>query len=560
MHFSSRASQPEVRSPAPQPALSSVTQKSQVFYAVVQHDFEAERQDELDAKRGDAITVVAQSNREWFVAKPIGRLGRPGLIPASFVEIHDPSTGKPITDIEGIMDRGELPKVDDWKKAMLSYKQNSISLGVLEPTNKGPVTDSPFPASSKPDVPSNHTFTTPDPISPPTLRPLPDGLLLCADVISFHYEMEECWFRIDALYQPYQQPEDSELPPARQLILFRVYNDFYDFQVSLLEAFPREGGRHSPHPRILPFMPGPAEDVDDALTAVRRGELDTYIHDLCSLARSGARYILEHQIVREFLSIKPGDFENEVEPQTQELASLFDTEVGTMQGDSAVMNEVYDQDIRDKMEELHVENDGREESGRDEDRYSQSPVPPLESNLRPHIQNTPSESGTRKYNQTHGRTDSSTSFYSRSHSPYPDNNNSPQNDSHLQSQSQYDNGHHNTTSTPSASLFNSLPLRNRSYSNATSNPNSPQISAANPQIAFVKIKIFDRVADDLVAIRVHPKVTHSELMEKVQARLGSDVTILRYRDSITNTFVGLGSDEDLRLWIEGTRKHVLYAD
>jgi bud emergence protein 1 len=49
-------------------------------------------------------------------------------------------------------------------------------------------------------------------------------------------------------------------------------------------------------------------------------------------------------------------------------------------------------------------------------------------------------------------------------------------------------------------------------------------------------------------------------MEKVQARLGSDVTILRYPDSITNTFVGLGGDEDLRVWMEGTDKHVLYAD
>jgi len=557
---SGRASQLEVRSPAP--ALPSVSQKSQVFYAIVQHDFEAERPDELDAKRGDAITVVAQSNREWFVAKPIGRLGRPGLIPASFVEIHDPSTGKPITDIEGIMDRGELPKVDDWKKAMLSYKQNSISLGVLEPTNKGPVTDSPFPASSKPDVPSYHTSTTPDPISPPTLELLPDGLLLCADVISFHYEMDEYWFRIDALYQPYQQPGDSELPLAKQLILFRVYNDFYDFQVSLLDAFPREGGRHPPHPRILPFMPGPAEDVDDALTAVRRGELDTYIHDLCSFGRSEARYILEHRIVREFLSLKPGDFENEVEPQTQELASLFDTEFGTMQGGNTVVNELYDQDIRDKIGELHVENEEREESGHNEDRYSQSPIPLLEGDLRRHNENTrpPSESGTRNYNQTRERTNSSASFYSRSHSPYPDSNNSAQNGSHLQSQSHFDDGHHNTASTPSASLFNSLPLRNRSYSNATSNPNSPQISAANPQIAFVKIKIFDRVSDDLIAIRVHPKVTHSELMEKVHARLGSDVTILRYRDSITNTFVGLGSDEDLRLWMEGTRKHVLYAD
>ena len=569
MRLSSHTSQLGVQGAALslQPAPPPVSQRSQVFYAIVQHDFEAERPDELDAKRGDAITVVAQSNREWFVAKPIGRLGRPGLIPASFVEIHDPSTGKPIADIEGIMDRGELPKVDDWKKAMLSYKQNSITLGVLEPTNKGPVTDSPFPASSRPDIPSHQSFATPDLTRPPTPQLLPDGLLLDADVVSFHYEMEEYWFRIDALYQPYQKSEDSELPPAKQLILFRVYNDFYDFQVSLLDAFPREGGRHPPHPRVLPFMPGPAEDVDDALTAVRRGELDTYIHDLCGLTRSGARYILEHQIVREFLSLKPGDFENEVEPHSQELISLFDTEAVTMQDDSTVVDEGYGQGIRNKLGDLCVDDEGREESDQDEERYSQSPVPPLESDLRPHSQNTrrPPSGGTRKYNQTHERTRSSISFHSRPHSPYPDRNDSPQpnrNGSHLQPEPRYDNGHHHTVSTPSAS-FHSLPgasLRDRSHSNAVSNLNSPRISAANPQTAFVKIKIFDRIADDLVAIRVHPKVTHSELMEKVQARLGSDVTVLRYRDSITNTFVGLGSDEDLRLWMEGTGKHVLYAD
>ena len=66
----------------------TVPTKTPVFYAVVLHDFAAERADELDANRGDLITVVAQSNREWFVAKPIGRIARPGLIPVSFVEIQ----------------------------------------------------------------------------------------------------------------------------------------------------------------------------------------------------------------------------------------------------------------------------------------------------------------------------------------------------------------------------------------------------------------------------------------------------------------------------------------
>lgn len=76
----------------------------------------------------------------------------------------------------------------------------------------------------------------------------------------------------------------------------------------------------------------------------------------------------------------------------------------------------------------------------------------------------------------------------------------------------------------------------------------------------MKIKIFDRVADDLIAIRVHPRVTHAELMDKVQARLGGEVANLKYRDSLTNMFVGLDSDEELRAWIEGTDKHVLFAD
>lgn len=68
--------------------------KPSPLYGVVQHGFRAERADELDAKRGEPIIVIAQSNHEWFVAKPIGRLGGPGLIPVSFVAISDTTTGK----------------------------------------------------------------------------------------------------------------------------------------------------------------------------------------------------------------------------------------------------------------------------------------------------------------------------------------------------------------------------------------------------------------------------------------------------------------------------------
>lgn len=39
--------------------------KHQPLYAIVQYDFHAERPDELEAKAGEPIVVIAQSNHEW---------------------------------------------------------------------------------------------------------------------------------------------------------------------------------------------------------------------------------------------------------------------------------------------------------------------------------------------------------------------------------------------------------------------------------------------------------------------------------------------------------------
>ena len=87
---------------------------SPMVYGVVQYDFQAERPDELDAKAGEAIIVIAQSNPEWFVAKPIGRLGGPGLIPVSFIELRDMQSGQAVTDPLDAVRRAGVPKVEDW--------------------------------------------------------------------------------------------------------------------------------------------------------------------------------------------------------------------------------------------------------------------------------------------------------------------------------------------------------------------------------------------------------------------------------------------------------------
>ena len=127
---SSRA--PAFGSPKEGSSPTSPTTKTQVLYAVVQHDFAAERPDELEAKAGDPNSVVAQSNREWFVAKPIGRLGGAGFIPVSFVKVYDPITNRPIRDVDTLIDQGALPGVKEWKRQMLDYRAASIPLGVLD--------------------------------------------------------------------------------------------------------------------------------------------------------------------------------------------------------------------------------------------------------------------------------------------------------------------------------------------------------------------------------------------------------------------------------------------
>ncbi|KAH9059344.1 hypothetical protein EDB87DRAFT_787308 [Lactarius vividus] len=46
-----------------------------------------------------------------------------------------------------------------------------------------------------------------------------------------------------ACTQPIDLSGSSTLPPAKDLVLFRTYKDFFDLQTALLETFPREGGR-----------------------------------------------------------------------------------------------------------------------------------------------------------------------------------------------------------------------------------------------------------------------------------------------------------------------------
>lgn len=94
----------------------------------------------------------------------------------------------------------------------------------------------------------------------------------------------------------------------------------------------------------------------------------------------------------------------------------------------------------------------------------------------------------------------------------------------------------------------------------------PAGGAGGPTPPFIKIKIFHRANDDLVAIRVPPGVTHSSLLEKVRDRLGNNINVLRYRDTSPDAPAGgsgmmrISDDEDLKEWLASGAKLTLYAD
>ncbi|KAI0299740.1 hypothetical protein B0F90DRAFT_1726930 [Multifurca ochricompacta] len=526
-----------VRSPSLLSPLPSSIPKTQAFYAVVLHDFVAERPDELDAKAGDAISVS------------IGRLGKPGLIPVSFVEVRDPATGKPIPDVGTLMDNGTLPRVEDWKKQMLSYKANSIALGVLEDPTLTPASSNPISVTN-PNTPSANPsislqaaspFSQHDrqlePERPPSPPALPDGLLLSASVVSFHFEMDEYWFH---------------------LVLFRAYNDFFDYQTALLDSFPHEAGRGGKHPRIVPFMPGPTDDVDDILSATRQEELDDYLRHLCRLNRTTARYILEHHLTREFLVLKPGDTEREVEPQYDCMAEVgwYDPSedpqpVSVIEPPSPI------DDVVRKLQQASFKPVAARNSDSEGSDYGDDPdpIPFPKSNSYPPRQHTRSASSSKPNLSMLGPVPPGSARNGNGYNG-------------AANHGTYRDSAYSRSSASSSSRWaeSSSPMRSSGGGSARSvgggSAGAPVISASNPQTAFIKIKIFDRIQDDLIAIRVHPRVTHEQLLDKVQQRLGGQVARLSYRESGEDgeDYVPLQQDGDVLSWIGSTDKHVLYAD
>ncbi|WDK16925.1 SH3 domain-containing protein [Colletotrichum graminicola] len=301
-----------------------------MVYGIVMYDFVAERADELEAKAGEAIIVIAQSNPEWFVAKPIGRLGGPGLIPVSFVEIRDMATDTAVGDASNAIKKAGIPKVEEWKKMAADYKNSSITLGKFDngaPPQQGSIEQGmermSIQQGSRTSSQNGNNYQQQQQQQQQQLQQQqqqqqqqavyqrtsqqaggqaspyakPASQLyapISARIPRYCFAEDKYWFVIEAV-----------LEDGRHWELSRYYEDFYDFQIALLTEFPDEAGNTGTQKRTLPYMPGPVNYVTDAITEGRLHNLDAYVKNL--LAQPA--YIARCTLVKQFFAPREGDYE-----------------------------------------------------------------------------------------------------------------------------------------------------------------------------------------------------------------------------------------------------------
>lgn len=306
-----------------------------MVYGIVMYDFKAERPDELEAKEGEAIIVIAQSNPEWFVAKPITRLGGPGLIPVSFIEIRDMATGLPVPDAQEAVQRAGVPKVEEWKKMAADYKNGSIPLGKLEsgPSQLQQGMDRLSMSSVRQSGYGVNGYGAGSAVS--RLSASMTALNLTTSSQNQSQQRVNSAYGAHSHFNRRSSPEllapvrasvprycfaddifwfivEAQMSDGRHWELSRLYQDFYDLQINLIQEYPLEAGNVKGHERSLPYMPGPVTYVTDNISNGRRANLDEYIKNLLKLGP----HVTNGPLVRRFFAPREGDYE--IDPELAE--------------------------------------------------------------------------------------------------------------------------------------------------------------------------------------------------------------------------------------------------
>ncbi|RAL63914.1 hypothetical protein DID88_003102 [Monilinia fructigena] len=191
-----------------------------------------------------------------FVAKPIGRLGGPGLIPVDYIEIRDMGTGKAVPNPQEAVQRAGVPKVEEWKRMAADYKNSSITLGKFE---------------------------------------VPNGASQ-----QQQQQMQQNMERLSLQQNSRQSQQNSQGYDQRQSQQAKAQPVQQVPQKPLFCAIELDLSIRS-----LPYMPGPVSYVTDAITEGRQHNLDAYVKNLLTQPP----YISRCTLVKQFFAPREGDYE-----------------------------------------------------------------------------------------------------------------------------------------------------------------------------------------------------------------------------------------------------------
>lgn len=263
---------------------------TQTLYAVTLFDFKAERDDELDISAGENLVICAHHDFEWFIAKPITRLGGPGLVPVLYVKIIDMLGGaaEARDDPAALISHYKIPTVEQWKEQTAKYEALTIPLGHF--------------SNGAPPVSSNTQYFQHESQLNRLSLSMSRVCVTEASVDAYHLD-----------HGRYQYSVVARLLNGRVRYLSRFYQDFYDLQVKLLELFPFEAGKIENLRRIIPLIPGPLINVNDLISKLRREKLDYYLRNLIALPS----HISRSEEVLALFEVLDNGFDKEVTDSTK---------------------------------------------------------------------------------------------------------------------------------------------------------------------------------------------------------------------------------------------------
>ncbi|KAL9635261.1 MAG: hypothetical protein Q9164_003573 [Protoblastenia rupestris] len=322
-----------------------------------------------------------------------------------------------------------------------------------------------------------------------------------ASIPRYIFENDKYWYIIEC------QMEDG-----RWWELSRTYQKFYDFQIALLQQFPKEAQTPPGGKRLLPFMPGPVTYVTDAISNGRRESLHTYVHQLLGLPP----YISRCELVRDLFAPRDGDYELDPDRVTENFRHS-----GASQSSA---NGELSRTVSHESSGGHVNgangfgNMGPP-SNKIQQRNQPNGVPP---NQQQHYRNQPDY----QY-QPQIKPQASNITQASSNSSFPEPNSS-------------------TT--------------NLGGSNTASNNNNGATSISNPTGAM-KIKV--NFQDETIVIRVPTDISFQQLRDKCKERLkiaAQEEIMVSYRDEPTGQVYEMLSDRDLDMALSRCQRLALFVN